>query len=150
MKETKRLTGEELEQTFQEGLKYLESLAGKKELVVDSGRVRVIVVHSPERDIITDFKVHLKFPTREEVYRIDSNRGLRGIFIYKKDVVDTTILGDLSSSEEVRVGSGWRRTGEMEFKTAWRPGTPDYEQFIEEQRLQALEVVDWLKSNIEQ
>lgn len=147
MEREKVLTGEELNQAFKDGLKYLEGLVGNGELILDSGKV--LIAHSSERDI-PGFLVHLRFPTKEEDYHIDPNKGLKQVYILEKDVLHTTILGDIFPSEESLIGSGWRRTGEMELRTVWKPETPEYNHFIEERKQDALRVMDWLKQNIRQ
>jgi len=137
-KEGKTLTGEELEQAFQEGLNYLRDLGlrGTHKVVLESGKEGKMSVSHPK---MGELRILIQFLTGREVYSIDLTEGLKEIHVPATEVIHTEVLGDLPPFP-----CGW-----IEFKTSGTLSS-DYKEHIEGQKLLAVKVVDTIKAGIKQ
>jgi hypothetical protein len=135
-KEGKTLTGEELEQAFQEGIDYLENLGYRyHQLALEPGQEGKIIVGHVDGGL----KVLIEFPGRLEVYEIDVLDGLKMVYVPATEKIHTEVLGDLSPFP-----CGW-----VEFKTDLRKLSLNFQKDKREQRLLALRLIDRLREGIE-
>lgn len=138
MQDREKLTGEELEQAFQEGIDYLRGLMGEThKVVLKSGKEGEMSVSYPG---MGEHQILIKFPTGREAYRINDFEGLKEIHIPATDTIPTEVLGDVSPFP-----CGW-----LEFKTDLGRLSLDYQNHKRGQKLLALKVIDRLRAGIKQ
>jgi hypothetical protein len=156
------LTGEKLDQAFQEGFEWLGSLPGGELVVRNSDAVVVI-----SGGIITEgmglgpdkvkgargLWVHLEFPGAEEEYQISDLSGLKSVTSLGNLRVPTTILGKLPLHGVSKSSDGkdwaWETVNEERYKLVYTIHNGEQEltpEEIESGKLVALKVIYWLKT----